>query len=47
MAGTVIWLPQNENGPFDFDYNLNILSCPNWNDARGIKEAVRNALIKL
>ena len=38
---------QNENGPFDFDYNLNILSCPNWNDARGIKEAVRKCFNKV
>ena len=38
---------QNEDGPFDFDYNLNILSCPNWNDAKGIKEVVRKCFNKV
>lgn len=34
---------QNEKEPFDFDYNLNILSCDNWNDGRTIKEVVRKS----
>lgn len=38
---------QNENGPFDFDYNLNILSCPDWNNAKKIKETVRKCFNKL
>lgn len=38
---------QNENGPFDFDYNLNILSCPDWNNAKEIKETVRKCFNKV
>lgn len=34
-------ITQNGDGEIDFDYNLNILSCDDWNDAREIKEAVR------
>lgn len=34
-------ITQNGSEGIDFDYNLNILSCPDWDDARGIKEAVR------
>ena len=34
-------ITQNGNEGIDFDYNLNILSCPDWKDTRGIKEAVR------
>lgn len=34
-------ITQNENGSIDFDYNLNIISCPSWNDSKGIKELVR------
>lgn len=34
-------ITQNGNEGIDFDYNLNILSCPDWEDTRGIKEAVR------
>lgn len=32
---------QNENGTIDFDYNLNVISCDDWNDTKGIKELVR------
>lgn len=39
-------ITQNENGPIDFDFNLNILSCDDWNDARGIKETVRKCFNK-
>ncbi len=38
---------QNENSPFDFDYNLNILSCPDWNNAKEIKEMVRKCFNKV
>ena len=38
---------QNENQPIDFDYNLNIISCPDWNDAKGIKESVRKAMNRI
>lgn len=34
---------RNGNGPIDFDYNLNILSCDDISDCRSIKEAVRKA----
>ena len=34
---------QNGNGPIDFDYNLNILSCDDIDDCRFIKEEVRKA----
>ena len=34
---------QNENGPIDFDYNLNVLSCDDWGNGRAIKELVRKA----
>lgn len=29
------------DGPIDFDYNLNIISCPDWEDGRSIKETAR------
>ena len=34
---------QNEDESIDFDYNLNILSCEDFNDCRYIKETVRKA----
>ena len=34
---------QNGDGPIDFDYNLNIISCDDISDCRSIKEAVRKA----
>lgn len=34
-------ITQNGNDPIDFDYNLNILSCPNWENAKAIKETVK------
>ena len=40
-------ITQNENEGIDFDYNLNILSCPDWDDAKSIKEAVRIAFNKI
>lgn len=38
---------QNEEGPIDFDYNLNILSCDDFNDCKVIKETVRWAFNKV
>lgn len=38
---------QNEDGPFDFDYNLNIISCDDWNDEKEIKELVRKYFNKV
>lgn len=32
---------QNEDGPIDFDYNLNIISCADINNCKSIKELVR------
>lgn len=36
----------NGNGPFDLDYNLNIIKAPDnyWNDLRKLKDTVRVAL---
>lgn len=42
-SGARNMVTQNENGPIDFDYNLNVLSCGNWNDGKAIKELVRKA----
>ncbi len=38
---------QNEDEPIDFDYNLNIISCSDWDDVKGIKESVRKALNRI
>ena len=40
-------ITQNENGPIDFDYNLNIISYTNWNDAKQLKELVRKSFNKI
>ena len=40
-SGSKKMITQNGNGEIDFDYNLNIISCADWNDTHGIKEAVR------
>ena len=45
-SGAHNMITQNENEGIDFDYNLNILSCPDWDDAKSIKEAVRIAFNK-
>lgn len=34
---------QNENGPVDLDYNLEIVRCKDFNDCRGIKQEVQKA----
>lgn len=38
---------QNENGPIDFDYNLNVLSCDDIYNCFQIKELVRNCFNKV
>ena len=38
---------QNEEGPIDFDYNLNILSCDDIDDCKAIKEMVRRTFNKV
>lgn len=48
-SGARNMVTQNKNGPIDFDYNLNIISCDNWNDGKKLKESVRlsfNAMLK-
>ena len=40
-AGNMV--TQNENGPIDFDYNLNVLSCDDRYNGKAIKELVRKA----
>lgn len=36
-----------DNGDIDFDYNLNIISCEDWNNPKEIKENVRKAFNKI
>lgn len=38
---------QNEEEPIDFDYNLSIISCEDFDDCKAIKEAVRKAFNKV
>lgn len=33
-------ITRNGSGPIDFDYNLNIISCPNWENTKDIKDKV-------
>lgn len=37
----------NGDGNIDFDYNLNIISCEDWNNAKEIKENVRKAFNRI
>ena len=46
-SGARNMITQNENEGIDFDYNLNILSCPDWDNAKSIKETVRIAFNKI
>lgn len=46
-SGARNMITQNENGSVDFDYNLNILSCPDWYDEKYIKESVRKVFNKV
>lgn len=39
-------ITQNEDGPIDLDYNLEILRCENIKDCRTIKESARKAFNK-
>ena len=38
---------KNERESIDFDYNLNIISCPDWEKPRSIKESVRKAMNRI
>src|SRR5690554_4788824 len=40
-SGARNMITQNENGPIDFDYNLNVISCEDWGNGKSIKELVR------
>ncbi len=42
-SGARNMVTQNEKQPIDFDYNLNILSCDDFDDCRAIKMEVINA----
>lgn len=37
----------NNNEPFDFDFNLNVLKYDNWGDGRTIKETIRKSANKV
>ena len=37
----------NNNEPFDFDFNLNVLKYDNWGDGRTIKETIRKSANKI
>ena len=39
-------ITRNGSGPIDFDYNLNVISCDDWDDTKGIKDKVMNAFNK-
>lgn len=46
-SGAKNMVTQNENESIDFDYNLNIISCPDWEDPGSIKESVRKAMNRI
>ena len=46
-SGARNMVTQNKEEPIDFDYNLNILSCSDFNDCKSIKELVRKAFNKV
>lgn len=46
-SGARNMVTQNEDGPIDFDYNLNVISCDDINDCRTLKEKTRKALNKV
>lgn len=46
-SGARNMVAQNGDEPIDFDYNLNIISCENFNDCKTIKELVRKAFNKV
>lgn len=46
-SGARNMVTQNENESIDFDYNLNIISCPDWEEPRSIKESVRKAMNRI
>lgn len=46
-SGARNMVTQNESESIDFDYNLNIISCPDWEKPRSIKESVRKAMNRI
>ena len=46
-SGSRNMIMQNGDKPIDFDYNLNILDCDDFNDGRYIKETVRKVFNKV
>lgn len=46
-SGARNMVTQNANESIDFDYNLNIISCPDWEESRSIKESVRKAMNRI
>ncbi len=45
-SGARSLITQNGNEGIDFDYNLNIISCPDWHSEKDLKESVRKAFNK-
>lgn len=47
-SGARNMVTRNGNGPFDLDYNLEIIKAPDeyWNDLRHLKDIIRNLLDK-
>lgn len=46
-SGARNMVTQNEEEPIDFDYNLNVISCVDFNNCKAIKELVRKHLNKV
>ena len=46
-SGARNMVTQNESESIDFDYNLNIISCPDWEKPRSIKESVRKTMNRI
>ena len=46
-SGARNMVTQNESESIDFDYNLNIISCPDWEKPRSIKESVRKVMNRI
>lgn len=46
-SGARNMVTQNAGGPIDYDYNLSIISCEDWDDCKGIKDLVRKVFNKV
>ncbi len=46
-SGARNMVTQNEDGPIDFDYNLNILMCNDFTDCKALKELARKSFNKV